>query len=146
MSVIGQHQKAVLGRRAVGAGPVLGQLSERSARCDLPHRIALGGVVHVPADLALEARIRTDGDAIVRWMAHRGYAGQDSLIQSMSSASRSRVSARSSAAATATSGTSTTSIVFKISVFMLLKYCTRQTWRAVVEVMRQLPNPREIIA
>jgi len=44
------------------------------------------------------------------------------------------------------SGTATTSSVFRISVFMLLKYCTRQTSRVSVELTWQLPKPREIIA
>ena len=56
------------------------------------------------------------------------------------------LSSRSSVAASATSGTSTTSSVFRIKVFMLLKYCTRHTPRSSVEDTWQLPNPRDIIA
>ena len=36
-------------------------IGERRARRHLPDRIALGRVVHVPADLALEARGRLEG-------------------------------------------------------------------------------------
>src|SRR6478672_4483464 len=58
--VIGQHQELVLGRRAVGARPVRGQIRERRAGRNLPdERIALHRVVHAPADLALVTRPRS---------------------------------------------------------------------------------------
>src|SRR5512139_1092677 len=56
--LIGKHQELGLRRGTVGTAPVVRQRRERRARRDLPDRIALGRVVDVPADLALEARVR----------------------------------------------------------------------------------------
>src|SRR5512145_1165597 len=66
VSVIVDDEEAVLGRGAVGAGPVVGQVRERRAGRDLPDGITFGRVVHVPADLALQAGRRSEGGVAAR--------------------------------------------------------------------------------
>jgi hypothetical protein len=64
MGLILQHHEVLLSAIAVRTGPMIWKLRERRAGWNLPVVIAQLGVIDVPADLALKARVIDDFVAV----------------------------------------------------------------------------------
>ncbi len=119
-----EHHELALVCRAVGAGPGVVEQQERRAGRRLRFVVAERRIVHPPADAALEPRIVRDARTVAHVAAFEWAAHAKACRISLR---RSAESWKSSCAASTDTGTLPTSRVSRITLPMLLMYCTAHT-------------------